>query len=297
MTKPDDTMPDDIEIFDRALRRQRRDRAFAGYADHAFLRDHIVEALLERLDMVTREFTDALDLGCADGSLTRALRARGMTVTPADAGRRFADAAGGVQCDEDRLPFASGSFDLVVSAGVLDQVNDLPGALALARRVLRPDGLFLAGFVGGGSLPRLRAALIAADMAAGGAVAGRIHPQVDLRGAADLLTRAGFALPVADGEPLAVRYADPLRLMADLRGMAATSLMPGRGAAPLTRTRLAAAIAHFTGAAAADGRVTERFEIVYLTGWAPAPSQPRPAARGSATRSLAAELAPRPPEN
>ena len=286
--------PDDrIEIFDRALRRRRRDRAVAGHADHAFLRDHIVEGLLERLDMVTRDFTCALDLGCADGSLTAALRARGMRVVPADAGFGFARAAHGVQCDEDRLPFADGAFDLVMCAAVLDQVNDLPGALALIRRILKPDGLLLAGFVGGGSLPALRAALIAADVAAGGAVASRIHPQVDLRAAADLLSRTGFALPVADGEGLAVRYADPLRLMADLRGMAATNLLRGQAAAPLTRTRIGAALESFAGRAEADGRVTERFEILYLTGWAPAPSQPRPAARGSGTQSLAQALRPR----
>lgn len=243
--------------------------------------------------MVTRDFTDALDLGCADGSLTRALRGRGMRVVSADAGFGFAAAARGVQCDEDRLPFADRSFDLVVSAGVLDQVNDLPGALALIRRVLRPDGLFLGGFAGGGSLVALRGALIAGDMAAGGAVASRIHPQIDLLAAADLLSRTGFALPVADGEGLAVRYADPLRLMADLRGMAAANLLRGRAAPPLTRTRIGAAMSAFAAGAAPDGRVTERFEIVYLTGWAPAPSQPRPAARGSGTQSLASAL-PRP---
>ncbi len=284
------TPPDQIEIFDRSLRRRRRDRAFAVYADHGFLRDHIVESLLDRLDTVTRTFTRALDLGCADGGLARALRARGMDVVAADAGFRFAAAAGGVQCDEDRLPFADASFDLVMSAGVLDQVNDLPGALALIRRILKPDGLFLGGFIGGGSLPLLRAALIAGDVAAGGAVGARIHPQVDLRGAADLLSRAGFALPVADGEPLDVRYGDALRLMSDLRGMAAGNLLRMQGIAPLSRTALGATLAAFAEKAGDDGRVTERFELLYLTGWAPAPSQPRPARRGSATRSLASEL-------
>ncbi|WP_156678500.1 class I SAM-dependent methyltransferase [Sphingomonas profundi] len=281
------------EIFDRARRRRKRDRAVASHADHAFLRDHIVESLIERLDLVTRTFADALDLGCADGSLSAALRGRGMRVVSADAGFGFAVAAHGVQCDEDRLPFADGSFDLVVSAGVLDQVNDLPGALALIRRVLRPDGLFLGGFVGAGSLAGLRGALIAADMMAGGAIASRMHPQIDLRAGADLLQRAGFALPVADGEGLDVRYGDVLRLMADLRGMAATNMLLDRAAPPLDRARIAAAMAHFAEGAAADGRVRERFEIVFLTGWAPAPSQPGPARRGSGSQSLASAL-PRP---
>jgi SAM-dependent methyltransferase len=282
--------PPESEIFDRTLRRRRRDRATADYAAHAFLRDHMVESLLERLDTVTRDFTDALDLGCTDGSLSRALHQRGLRVVSADAGFRFARAGGGVQCDEDRPPFADASFDLIVSAGVLDSVNDLPGALTLIRRMLRPDGLFLAGFTGAGSLSALRGALIAGDMAIGGAVASRIHPQIDARAGADLLQRAGFALPVADSESLNVRYASPLRLMADLRGMAAANLLRARAAPMLTRERIGAVSAHFAQAAGADERTTERFEIVYLTGWAPAPGQPRPAARGSGRQSLAAVL-------
>lgn len=279
------------EIFDRARRRRRRDRAAPRFADHAFLRDHILDGLLDRLDGVTRTFGHALDLGCMDGAGGQALRARGMVVTSADPGFAFARAVGGVQCDEDRLPFADASFDLVLAAGGLDQVNDLPGALTLIRRVLRPDGLLLAGFVGAGSLPKLRAALLAADMGAGGA-SPRLHPQIDVRAAGDLLARAGFALPVADTERLVVRYADPFRLLADLRGMAATNLLRD-AAPPLTRARLAALAAHFAAAADPDGRVTETFEIVTLTAWSPAPTQPQPARRGSGVASLAAALKPK----
>jgi len=282
---------DEIEIFDRALRRRRRDRAAPGFADHAFVRDDIVAGLLDRLDSVKRVFGRALDLGAADGALGRALGARGMNVVSADPGFACARATGGVQCDEDRLPFADASFDLVVSAGGLETVNDLPGALALIRRVLRPDGLFLAGFPGAGSLPRLREALMAADMAVTGGAAPRLHPQIDVRAAGDLLQRAGFALGVADSETLTVRYGDPLRLIADLRGMAATNLLRAPRP-PLTRRHVAAMIERFAAAADPDGRTAERIEIVYLTGWSPAPDQPRPARRGSGTRSLADILKP-----
>ena len=274
------------EIFSRTLRRLRRDRAAPCFDDHAFLIDHIVECLLDRLDLVSRSFESALDLGCHDGRLGRALAARGIGVTSADAGARFAAQAGGIQCDEDRLPFAAQSFDLVVSAGVLDQVNDLPGALVQIRRLLKPDGLLLAGFIGAGSLPVLRGAMISADLAAGGGVAARIHPQIDVRAAGDLLGRAGFALPVADSEQLAVRYRSPLRLLADLRGMAGTNLLAADRAPPFTRARLAAL------ADALGEHIEERFELVYLTAWAPGPDQPQPARRGSGTHSLANALKP-----
>lgn len=281
----------DREIFERTLRRRRRDRAAPRFADHAFLRDHILDELLARLDGVTRRFERALDLGSADGAAGDALRARGMTVASMDAGFTFARVTGGVQGDEDRLPFADGSFDLVVSAGGLDQVNDLPGALALIRRALRPDGLLLAGFVGAGSLPKLRAALMRADLAVTGSVAARIHPQIDVRAAGDLLSRAGFALPVADTIRLDVRYADPWRLIADLRGMAATNLLRSR--APMMRGHLAPLAEAFMAAADDDGRVRETFEIVCLTAWSPSPDQPKPARRGSATASLTEALRPK----
>jgi SAM-dependent methyltransferase len=268
------------EIFDRNLRRARRDRAAAGYAAHGFLRAFMLDGIHDRLDTVTRAFCDVLDIGSFDGAF--ALPAG--RIVRCDAGRRWA--IGGVQADEDRLPFADASFDLVVSAGVLDTVNDLPGALTLIRRALRPDGLFLGAFAGAGSLPTLRACLRDAEHGV-----ARLHPQIDVRSAGDLLVRAGFALPVADTERLTVRYASVFNLLADLRGMAASNLLPDR--VPMTRRILAQLADAFAARADAEGRTAEAFEVVFLTGWAPAPSQPKPARRGSATASLKTALGSR----
>lgn len=244
----------------------------------------MLDGIAERLAAVTRTFGDILDCGCFGGALPATL---GAKVARMDAGFAFARAAGGVQADEDRLPFADASFDLVVSAGVLDQVDDLPGALALIRRVLRPDGLFLGAFVGAGSVPRLRAAWRSAET---DRPVARLHPEIDMRAAGDLLVRAGFALPVADVETLDVGYPGMLRLVADLRGMAASNLLASRS--PTTRAAIAAAAAAFADQAGADGRIRERFQLIHLTGWAPDPSQPRPARRGSGTISLTAALGP-----
>ena len=274
-------MPEISDIFDRVARRRRRDRAEPDYPRFDFIRAAMLDGIGERLDTVKRDFADILDLGCFDAGFTRA----GARIARVDAGYAFARAAGGVQADEDRLPFADASFDCVVSAGVLDQVSDLPGALTLARRVLRPDGLFLAAFVGGGSMPALRAAFRAAE---GERPAARLHPQIDVRSAGDLLVRAGFALPVADVETIRVDYGSLGTMLDDLRGMAATNLLATR--TPLTRGTLSAAAAGFAAAADANGRTHERIHIVFLTGWAPDASQPKPAKRGSATSSLAQAL-------
>jgi SAM-dependent methyltransferase len=270
------------EIFDRAARRSRRDRIVSGYPDHAFLREAMVEGLVERLDTVSRRFTDMLDLGCFDASFPPPAESR---IGRCDAGFTWARMGGGVQADEDRLPFADASFDLVVSAGVFDQVNDLPGALTLIRRVLRPDGLFLGAFLGGSSLATLKAAFRAARP---DRPVARVHPAVDLRSAGDLLARAGFALPVADVETLTVRYAGIGRLLEDLRGMGASNLLTDR--TPMTRGELARAAEAFQAAADPDGRTAERFDLIFLTAWSPSPDQPKPAARGSGRTSLADAL-------
>lgn len=266
------------EIFDRSARRLRRDRAAADFAEFGFVRASMLDGIAERLASVTRAFHDVLDLGCFDGAF---VPPPGAAITRCDVGARFAAHAGGVQVEEDALPFAPGSFDLIVSAGVLDGVNDLPGALALARRALRPDGLFLAAFCGAGTLATLRAVLREAESER---PAARLHPQIDVRSAGDLLVRAGFALPVADVETLSVRYRGLGGLLCDLRGMAATNVLRHRS--PLTRATLARASQAFAARAEPDGKTAERFEIVYLTGWSPAPSQPQPARRGSATASM-----------
>jgi SAM-dependent methyltransferase len=281
----------DAEPFDRALRRLRRDRAARAAGDADYLLRHAADELGHRLSAVTRDFRRALLVGNGSPALAEMLTDRGIEVTAADAGSVFA--AGGVQCDEDRLPFADGAFDLVLSAGVLDSVNDLPGALTLVRRALKPDGLFLGAFAGAGSLPRLRRAMHAAEEAEGAPAAPRIHPQIDLRAAGDLLTRAGFALPVVDGETVTVRFSSLPRLVADLRAMGATTVLRSRSRRPIGRMGYAAAMADFAGQADPDGKTGERFEIVYLIGWAPAPDQPRPARRGSATASLADALKPK----
>ena len=273
-------------IFDRAARRHRRDRAAATYAEFDFLRAAMLEGIAERLASVTHRFSDMLDLGCFDGALPVP---GGASVVRCDAGALFAAQAGGVQADEDRLPFAPGSFDLVISAGVLDSVDDLPGTLTQIRRALRPDGLFLAAFCGGGTLSTLRGVLREAERER---PAARVHPQIDVRSAGDLLLRAGFALPVADTEPLTVRYGSIGGLLRDLRGMGATNLLRERTA--LRRDTLTRAAELFGARADPDGKTPERFDLIYLTGWSPAPSQPKPARRGSGTASLEGALR-RPP--
>ncbi len=276
-------------IFNETLRAHRRDRAARNFAAHDFLYGAMADEMLDRLADVTRDFTRALVLGCPDRRLAQALEAHGCAVTCADPGPLWARQAGGDAVREDALPYAPASFDLILSCGTLDAVNDLPGALIAMNRALAPDGLLLLSFVGAGSLPVLRGALLAAD---GDRPAQRLHPQVDVRALGDLMARAGFAMPVADQEILDVRYGSLFTLIADLRGMGAAQCLAS-APPPLTRSGLARAAEYFAQASEADGRVTERFVMIHGSGWHPSASQPKPARRGSATASLADALKPR----
>lgn len=277
-------------IFDSRRRAASRDRAQARFTEHDFLYRYMLEGLLERLSDVQRSLQDVLLIGCPDRSAYEALNALGKNVTCSDPGGRNARLNNGVQTDEDALPFAESSFDLVIACDTLDSVNDLPGALVLMQRILRPDGLLLGAFLGAGSLPRLRQALLHAE---GDTARPHIHPQVEVRAAGDLLARTGFAMPVADIETLTVRYSSLLALMHDLRGMGHTNVMTRERAGSLTRETIARASVLFGQAADPDGRTAETFSMLYLSGWKPDPSQPRPARRGSATVSLADALKPK----
>jgi SAM-dependent methyltransferase len=251
-------------IFDRAARRLRRDQVARG--PESPLEQGVADELSERLAAVKRDFARALVINAGAGHMTSVLRERGISVTETDHGARYAARAGAILCDEDRLDLGPGEIDLAVMPSGLDTIDDVPGALIAARRALRPGGMFLACLIGAPSLPMLREAVRAADAVSGSAVA-RLHPQIDVRAAGDLLVRAGFALPVADAETLNLTYADVGRLIEDVRGTGLNNVLVQRHA--VTRAWRADLESAFSDSADSNGRVTETVTMLVLTGWAP----------------------------
>ena len=289
--------PPDAPLFDRRAWRAHRQRA-ALRNPVDFLHDEIADRLLDRLDVVNRDFAVALDLGAGTGHLGRALvKRRGTSeVIAADPAGGFLRGTSGLRvvADPEWLPFGDCRFDLIISNLMLHWTGDLPGALVQLRRALKPDGLLLAAMFGGATLVELRTALFEAELAEEGGVSPRVSPAVELADGAGLLTRAGFALPVADSEAITVDYPDMTALARDLRGMGETNALLGRRRSFLRRTTLARAAAIYAERFAdADGRIPATFEILFLCGWAPHPAQPQPLPRGSATASLAKALKPK----
>lgn len=282
-------------VFDRAMLRRRRERAARTWDRHAFLKREIAERLVDRLGDIRRTFPLALDLGSHGDEVATALERYGIIeqVVRADLGRGFAGRARGpaVVADEEFLPFAAGRFDLVLSAMNLHWINDLPGTLIQIARILKSDGLFLAAMLGGATLWQLRQALAAAESEIDGGLSPRVSPFADLRDAAGLLQRAGFALPVADSETIDVEYESALALMQDLSAMGESNLVVGRRRG-ITRRAVLLRAAEIYGErfARPSGRVTASFEVLYLHGWAPHESQPRALKPGSASQRLADAL-------
>jgi len=214
-----------------------------------YLLADMVEDVSERLAFLRHQPKTALVIGEWTGELAQQLEAQGCEVTSVEPGGFH-----------EETPFPWSDFGLIASLATLDTVNDLPGALLHIRNALAPGGLMIASFVGAGSLPRLRAAMLEAD---GERPAARMHPAVDVRAGGQLLQRTGFSRPVVDSRALDVRFGSLASLLSDLRAQGLSNALNSRGPA-LTKSMRDKAMQTFM---AADDRVTELFEILTLSGW------------------------------
>ena len=269
-------------IFDKALLEARRQRALKQGAE-TFLLDRVAADIGERLSAVLRNFERAVDIGTSGDAVRRALVASGK-VTAVEA----------VPFRDEIVSAPAGTLDLAVSALALHFVNDLPGALVQIRRVLKPDGLFLAALIGGDTLSELRQSFAAAESEIEGGISPRVAPFADIRDIGALLQRAGFALPVVDSDRVTVRYDTVFALMHDLRRMGATNALTERRRRPLKRATLfKMAEIYRERFADADGRLRATFEVIWLSGWAPHESQQQPLKPGTARTRLADALGAR----
>ena len=260
-------------LTDRTALARNRDRVLASRDPALFLQEDAADEIQERLIEVNRRFTQP------------------AVVTPfADLWRARMPGTR-IVADDERLDLEPGAHDLVIHALCLHWANDPVGQLVQCRRALRPDGLFLGVLFGGQTLAELRACLAEAEVSVTGGLSPRVLPMAELRDLGGLLQRAGFALPVADSTTRTVTYADAGRLMADLRAMGEANALAQRVRRPTQRQIFAQAATHYAeGFSAPEGRIRATFEMIFLTGWAPDDSQPKPLRPGSAARRLADAL-------
>lgn len=255
-------------LTDRTALKRFRARARAMENPALFLHQRAITEVQERLELVNRTFRSP--------AIVTGFPQIWQDVVP---GAR-------IVADKDHLELTEETYDLVIHAMSLHWANDPVGQLIQARRALLPDGLFLAVFPGGQTLTELRQVMGDAEIAVTGGISPRVLPMGDIRDLGALLQRAGFALPVADLDSLQVTYDSPLDLMHDLRAMGETNALASRNRRPLGRKVLAKTLAGYGQNFSRQGRITATFELMVLTGWAAADSQPKPLKPGSATAPL-----------
>jgi NADH dehydrogenase [ubiquinone] 1 alpha subcomplex assembly factor 5 len=261
-------------LFNRRLLKDRRNRAAGFYANDVFLKERVAQGLAHRLKFIRRTFHHGLDLGSHTGQLGAALKE--IVPTLLIAGDLSEAMVARVQTplkvvlDEEALPFAPHSFDLIISALSLHWVNDLPGFLAQAYRCLKPDGLFLASLLGEKTLIELRDCLSSAELELRGGVSPRLSPMISIQDAGALLQRAGFALPVVDHDRIRLTYPDPLALLHDLRNRGENNALYNRSRAPMPRALLTRTFELYQERyGLPDGGIYATFDVVTLTGWTP----------------------------
>ncbi|KIS65875.1 uncharacterized protein UMAG_10976 [Mycosarcoma maydis] len=282
-----------------------------------YVRHAIAESLADRVQDIKRDLTTIVELGAGPGLLRHYLDAQGCStkkIIMCDTSEallnrdRHLDDQFGFEferrvMDEEMLPFEEASLDCVVFSGGLHWTNDLPGVLIQIRRALKPDGVFIGALCGGDTLFELRTSLQLAEQEREGGISARISPMADTRDMASLLSRAGFTIPTVDVDEVSVGYPSMYELMHDLRDMGESNAVINRRGQLRRDTMLAAGAIYESlhgqqesegageGERAEQQGVPATFQLIFLIGWSPSPTQPKPLKRGSAQSSLKDVLA------
>ena len=279
------------KLFDRNALRRNRTRASQALPAHDFLFADTSQQILDRLNVVKHTFPRILDLGCHTGHVKKLISPKHGTecFISCDPSAAMARAAGthSIVADEEDLPFADQSLDLILSALSLHWVNDLPRALAQILRCLRPNGLFMAAMFGGNTLSDLRQSLISADNSRSKNVFPRVSPFVEIQEFGNLVQRIGFAMPVIDVDHITVAYPNLKTLMTDIRGMGEANSVNARCKHFTPRAIIQKAAAFYPPCT--DGsteHIHAKFEVLYVMGWAPHPEQQQPLRRGTGKGKL-----------
>ncbi|BES89014.1 Methyltransferase domain [Nesidiocoris tenuis] len=287
-----------MNIFDRQAKLMQRNRAAAA-ADvevYDYLKNEVGNRLADRVYDIKRKFGKVVDLGCGRGGVSQNITADCVdTLVMTDISESLLNQASlpekGVKVerlvvDEEKLPFEKNSIDLVLSSLALHWVNNLPSTFMQVAQCLKNDGAFMGCVFGGDTLYELRSSLQLAEVERLGGISGHISPFTEVRDIGGLLNQAGFTLLTLDADEIIVNYPSIFELMWDLKGMAENNCAWKRSPR-LRKDVMMAAGAIYQELYGSEDKIPATFQILYFLGWKPDPSQPKPAARGSATHSLA----------
>lgn len=286
------------QIFDRFVVAKHREQKHAECGKlFDISRDNSIQ-LIDRLNDIKKHFSSALVCNCLNldtaSILKKEHKIENIFISDLSEDRTKEALKHGymtINYDEEWVPFGHNSFDLIIIEQALHWTNDLPGALIQLKNCLQPDGLFLASLYGGASLIELRQALIEAETNIYGGSTPRISPFIDVRDAGNLALRAGFSLPVADTQTVKVEYTSLKELFTDLKEMGESNAIKNRFKGLTTPRLFKNTEEHYLKYNSSDNnKIITTFEIITITGWAPAKNQQKPLKPGSATQRIADAL-------
>ncbi|KLO19933.1 S-adenosyl-L-methionine-dependent methyltransferase [Schizopora paradoxa] len=291
------------QVFDRNAKRIRKERSAqvdGGNRSRTvdYLRDEIADRMIERLMDIKRTYNSVLDLGAGAGHFSKLLEPEitrksvmldlSQKMLDRDDTTEFAVEVERVQCDEENLleTIKANSQEAIVSCLSLHWVNDLPGVLIQIREALVPDGVFIGALFGGETLFELRSSLQLAEVEREGGISPHVSPMTDSRDMSNLMGRAGFTLLTVDVDEVKVNYPSIWELMDDLRDMGESNAIIGRRSFIHRDTLLAASAAYKALHGNEDGTIPATFQIIFVIGWKPSPTQPKPLERGTGKTNL-----------
>ena len=242
-------------LFDRGLLRQNRKRALKNFAQHNFLHHEIANRIAENVEMLNRDFQNILEIGAMDDGLSK------LVLSNSSGSYHFCD-------DEESLPIQPESFDLILSNLNLHYINQIPQFLSQIKSLLKSNGIFIASFFGEENLSQLVHVMHETENEIYGGISPRTPPTIDVKTAANLLSKVGFQNPISDFEKIEVNYSDPLNLLKDLKMMGQGNILTKRSRKFLTKNFLKKVSQNYRKMySAADGNVSATFEIVTVAGW------------------------------
>lgn len=278
-------------IFDRKLIRARRARS-RKYSTDPFLFQRCADDACERILDINRNFTNTLLIGSSE--ITREIASKLGTKLGNVIYCDHNDTVHGnhIICTETALPFAPQSFDLVINLLSLHAVNNVPRALSGFKRILKPDGLFIASLFGGQTLRNLRTVFYEAEETLYGHISPRISPMITSEQATNLLQSSGFSMPVIDRDMVNVNYGTLSSLFMDIRRMGDSNALIAKSEKPVSKKffHQLEQIYKRDFTDKESRKLKAGFEIIWLTGWSPHESHPKPLKPGSATTRLADAL-------
>jgi len=283
-----------VEVFNKQHKRLQKQRAQLAPDAHEYnyLRDEVAARLVDRLDdILTHKFELALDLGCNTGELGRKLEVSnnsGIKVLYEMKSYHIGKSTAGITLpipaiatdsnaplprtikridiigDEEFIPFADKSLDLVISNLNLHWVNDLPSTFSQIKNCLKDDGLFLATMLGDNTLKELRNSFALAEQEVEGGISPHTSPFARVADIGNLLTAAKFNLTTVDTEIITINYADPFTLMRDLKGMGENNAVLQRRPYVKRDTFMAAASIYKSMFGNPDGSVPATFQVIWI---------------------------------